>query len=50
MMWRRFESLAAAQEAIDGWVHVYNHARLHRSLDERRLTEAYPLTEPPSPG
>ena len=27
-----FESLAAAQEAIDGWVHAYNHARPHQSL------------------
>jgi transposase InsO family protein len=28
-----FESLAAAQEAIDGWVHAYNHQRPHQSLD-----------------
>jgi transposase InsO family protein len=28
-----FESLAAAQEAIDGWVHAYNHARPHQALD-----------------
>jgi transposase InsO family protein len=27
-----FESLAAAQEAIDGWVHTYNHQRPHQSL------------------
>jgi hypothetical protein len=27
-----FESLAAAQDAIDGWVHAYNHARPHQSL------------------
>lgn len=27
-----FESLPAAQEAIDGWVHAYNHARPHQSL------------------
>ncbi|HEY5986654.1 MAG TPA: integrase core domain-containing protein [Streptosporangiaceae bacterium] len=27
-----FESLAAAQDAIDGWVHSYNHARPHQSL------------------
>jgi Integrase core domain len=26
------ESLAAAQEAIDGWVHADNHARPHQSL------------------
>jgi integrase-like protein len=26
-----FESLAAAQDAIDGWVHAYNHARPHQS-------------------
>jgi transposase InsO family protein len=28
-----FESLAAAQDAIDGWVHAYNHARPHQALD-----------------
>lgn len=28
-----FESLAAAQEAIDGWVHAYNHQRPHQALD-----------------
>jgi transposase InsO family protein len=28
-----FESLAAAQEAIDGWVHAYNHARPHQALN-----------------
>jgi transposase InsO family protein len=27
-----FESLAAAQDAIDGWVHAYNHQRPHQSL------------------
>ena len=27
-----FESLAAAQDAIDGWVHAYNHVRPHQSL------------------
>jgi transposase InsO family protein len=27
-----FESLPAAQAAIDGWVHAYNHARPHQSL------------------
>jgi transposase InsO family protein len=27
-----FESLAAAQDAIDGWVHAYNHAWPHQSL------------------
>ena len=27
-----FESLAAAQDSIDGWVHAYNHARPHQSL------------------
>jgi hypothetical protein len=27
-----FESLAAAQEAIHGWVHAYNRARPHQSL------------------
>ncbi|MEV5646269.1 integrase core domain-containing protein [Streptomyces flaveolus] len=27
-----FESLAAAQEAIDGWVHAYNHQRPHQAL------------------
>ncbi|MGW2326469.1 IS481 family transposase [Streptomyces sp. NPDC001700] len=28
-----FESLAAAQEAVDGWVHAYNHQRPHQALD-----------------
>ncbi|WP_369280770.1 integrase core domain-containing protein [Streptomyces bobili] len=28
-----FESLAAAQEAIDGWVHAYNHQRPHQALN-----------------
>ncbi|MGW7318259.1 IS481 family transposase [Streptomyces sp. NPDC054865] len=28
-----FESLAAAQEAIDGWVHAYNHQRAHQALN-----------------
>ncbi|MEU3462947.1 IS481 family transposase [Streptomyces sp. NPDC006733] len=28
-----FASLAAAQEAIDGWVHAYNHQRPHQALD-----------------
>ncbi|MGV7784519.1 IS481 family transposase [Mycobacterium kansasii] len=28
-----FESIAAAQEAIDAWVHGYNHQRPHQGLD-----------------
>lgn len=28
-----FESIAAAQEAVDAWVHAYNHQRPHPSLD-----------------
>jgi transposase InsO family protein len=28
-----FESLAAAQEALDGWVEAYNHRRPHQALD-----------------
>ncbi|GAA2907431.1 IS481 family transposase [Streptosporangium fragile] len=28
-----FESMAAAQEAIDAWVHTYNHARPHQALN-----------------
>ncbi|WP_204054148.1 IS481 family transposase, partial [Microbispora rosea] len=28
-----FESLEAAQEAIDAWVHSYNHARPHQALN-----------------
>jgi hypothetical protein len=28
-----FGSVQAAQEAIDGWVHGYNHARPHQALD-----------------
>ncbi|RBM18280.1 IS481 family transposase [Streptomyces sp. PT12] len=27
-----FASLAAAQEAVDGWVHAYNHSRPHQAL------------------
>ena len=28
-----FESIAAAQEAVDAWVHAYNHQRPHQALD-----------------
>ncbi len=28
-----FESVAAAQEAVDGWVSAYNHQRPHQGLD-----------------
>jgi transposase InsO family protein len=28
-----FESIAAAQEAVDGWVAAYNHQRPHQALD-----------------
>ncbi|MBO3752602.1 IS481 family transposase [Streptosporangiaceae bacterium NEAU-GS5] len=28
-----FESLAAAQQAIDAWVHAYNHSRPHQALN-----------------
>ncbi|MGP3919187.1 IS481 family transposase [Nonomuraea sp. 10N515B] len=28
-----FESLAAAQDAIDAWVHAYNHQRPHQALN-----------------
>jgi transposase InsO family protein len=28
-----FESLAAAQEAVDGWISSYNHQRPHQALD-----------------
>ena len=28
-----FESLATAQEAIDAWVHTYNHQRPHQALN-----------------
>jgi transposase InsO family protein len=28
-----FESLEAAQDGIDGWVHAYNHQRPHQALD-----------------
>ncbi|MDG9728389.1 integrase core domain-containing protein [Streptomyces sp. DH41] len=28
-----FESLAAAREAINGWVHAYNHQRPHQALN-----------------
>jgi hypothetical protein len=28
-----FESLTAAQEAIDAWVHTYNHSRPHQALN-----------------
>lgn len=28
-----FESLTAAQEAVDGWVYAYNHSRPHQALD-----------------
>ncbi|MEU8304279.1 integrase core domain-containing protein [Actinomadura sp. NPDC048955] len=29
----RFESLAAAQDAIAAWVHAYNHQRPHQALN-----------------
>ncbi|OBI95751.1 transposase [Mycobacterium alsense] len=28
-----FESIGAAQEAVDAWVHAYNHQRPHQALD-----------------
>lgn len=28
-----FESIAAAQEAVDAWVHAYNHQRPHQALE-----------------
>jgi hypothetical protein len=28
-----FESIAAAQEAVDGWIAAYNHQRPHQALD-----------------
>ncbi len=39
-----FESVAAAQEAIDGWVHAYNHQRPHRALNT--ATPDQPLPAP----
>ncbi|MFF7646809.1 integrase core domain-containing protein [Streptomyces canus] len=31
-----FESLAANQEAVDGWVHAYNHRCPHQALSMAR--------------
>lgn len=39
-----FESLAAAQEAIDGWVHAYNHSRPHQALVRRPSAVRRPRT------
>ncbi|MFI6748833.1 integrase core domain-containing protein [Actinomadura luteofluorescens] len=55
-----FESLAAAQDAIDAWVHAYNHQRPHQALNmatpasvfrphaPARLDEPEPEPEPES--
>jgi Integrase core domain len=36
-----FESLLAAPEAIDGWVHSYNHQHRHQSLDMATPASAF---------
>ncbi len=49
-----FDTLDAAQEAIDGWVHAYNHTRPHQALGMAvpaslfRPTTPQPLTVPMS--
>jgi hypothetical protein len=39
----RFATVAEAQEALDGWVHDYNHDRPHQSLGDRRPAERFAL-------
>ncbi len=49
-----FDTLDAAQDAIDAWVHSYNHARPHQALDMAtpaslfRPSAPKPLTVPPA--
>lgn len=46
-----FESMEAAQEAIDGWVRAYNFEREHQSLGDRPPNVRFSLAkrEPPEP-
>jgi transposase InsO family protein len=39
----RFATMAEAQEALDGWVHGYNHDRPHQSLGDRPPVERFAL-------
>ena len=39
----RFATIAEAQEALDGWVHGYNHDRPHQSLGDRPPAERFAL-------
>jgi transposase InsO family protein len=43
-----FESLDAAQDAIDGWVHSYNHSRPHQSLDMATPASLFRPSKPKS--
>ncbi len=38
-----FESIEAAQSALDGWVSEYNHVREHQSLGDRPPVERFAL-------
>jgi Integrase core domain len=39
-----FETIDDAQEALDGWVHEYNHQREHQSLGDRPPVERFRLS------
>ncbi|MBO2458172.1 transposase family protein [Actinomadura sp. LCR2-06] len=54
-----FELMQAAQQAVDAWVHGYNHSRPHQSLDMATPAEAFrptsahlqqPTPAPAAPG
>jgi Integrase core domain len=40
---KRFETIADAQRALDGWVDEYNHQREHQSLGDRPPIERFRL-------
>jgi transposase InsO family protein len=40
----RFATIAEAQEALDSWVHGYNHDRPHQSLGDRPPVERFALS------
>ena len=44
-----FADLAAAQAALDGWVHAYNHQRPHQSLDMATPAGRFHAAPEPAP-
>jgi hypothetical protein len=45
----RFTDLPAAQAALTAWVHTYNHARPHQSLDMATPGSVFRPNQPPMP-